>query len=62
MAEKFNKGDIVSLKSGGPKMTIVQESDIGDHKEVKCKWFSGNKLQDGWFCLEALVKIEESNE
>jgi len=41
---EFNKGDVVVLKSGGPKMTV---SDVGDYsgmamgpKEgVKCIWF-----------------------
>lgn len=42
----FNKGDVVQLKSGGPKMVV---SDIGDYTPtgpedgVFCVWFDGKK-------------------
>jgi len=31
-------GEIVKLKSGGPYMTVTQESEASD--EVTCTWFS----------------------
>jgi uncharacterized protein YodC (DUF2158 family) len=38
---EFNVGDIVTLKSGGPKMTVrtVPYEDAGVTK-VKCVWFN----------------------
>ncbi|WP_279483951.1 YodC family protein [Aureimonas sp. SK2] len=43
MAEKFKPGDIVQLKSGGPKMT-VDHLDTGD-AWVTVKWFAGSKME-----------------
>lgn len=63
---KFNVGDIVKLKSGGPDMTIQasHESDIGISLKnfYKCQWFAGKKLESGTFPPESLilVKSEES--
>ena len=59
MAKKvFDVGDIVRLKSGGPRMTVetVLEPDIQDilNRENRgntyhCQWFAGSKLQIGEF-------------
>ena len=64
MSNKFATGDIVQLKSGGPQMTVeeVSEDYIAGEEFVQCQWFSGSKLQDGWFRPESLAKIEESDE
>lgn len=52
----FKEGDVVELKSHGPTMTI---SDITETMEGRkfyhCQWFTGSKLQDGYFLKEALV-------
>jgi uncharacterized protein YodC (DUF2158 family) len=37
----FNVGQIVKLKSGGPKMTIAS-SPRGDRKHYTCEWFAGS--------------------
>ena len=43
----FKKGDIVLLKSGGPKMTIREIEDDG---EILCVWFDEkNILQSNTF-------------
>jgi uncharacterized protein YodC (DUF2158 family) len=45
---KFNKGDIVVIKSGGPPMTIDQlPGDHGAYKgdEYRCVWFKGATSQ-----------------
>jgi uncharacterized protein YodC (DUF2158 family) len=39
MSEQFNPGDVVRLKSGGPKMTVVHVAD----DEVFCEWFDDKK-------------------
>jgi uncharacterized protein YodC (DUF2158 family) len=52
---KFKKGEIVQLKSGGPKMTVDETPEEQFNKQYKCQWFAGNKLEFGFFSEEALV-------
>ena len=41
---EFKPGDVVMLKSGGPKMTVDQIGDSASNREmVWCDWFEGNK-------------------
>lgn len=54
--EKFKVGDIVQLKSGGPKMTVEVELSSG---AVRCQWFAGSKLSWGDFPPYALTRVEE---
>lgn len=35
---KFEPGDVVRLKSGGPWMTVTKQ--LGASAHVECKWFS----------------------
>lgn len=51
-AETFKVGDVVQLKSGGPRMTVHEVLSGG----VRCKWFAGSKLEEGYFEVEALIK------
>lgn len=46
-------GDVVQLKSGGPKMTVyaVSPSPGGG---LWCKWFDGAALQKGEFSAETV--------
>ena len=59
MAENktFKVGDIVQLKSGGPKMTVNDPGTVSD--EIHCQWFAGSKLDKGYFPKDSLVKVEE---
>lgn len=58
----FAIGEIVKLRSGGPRMTVeeVFPPDAGDILDGKhshsyrCQWFAGSKLQDGVFTEEGL--------
>jgi uncharacterized protein YodC (DUF2158 family) len=52
---EFKIGQVVQLKSGGPRMT-VSDVDYEDDLPVCCLWFDGNgQLQDGDFDHEVLV-------
>ena len=46
MADNFVAGQVVKLKSGGPKMTVA-EAGIDQDKDayVWCRWFAGSKLE-----------------
>ncbi len=52
---KFNQGEIVQLKSGGPKMTV--QSIDEKYNSIHCQWFAGSKLNDGHFTEESLIKV-----
>ena len=52
---KFKSGDVVVLKSGGPKMTVAQYET---EKEISCIWFNGNEKEGGLF-LEDQLELDE---
>ena len=37
----FQKGDVVQLASGGPRMTVCGPSDYGSDSDLSCEWFDG---------------------
>lgn len=44
---KFNPGDVVQLKSGGPKMTVVRwGADLDGEETVWVTWFDGPRKVD----------------
>jgi uncharacterized protein YodC (DUF2158 family) len=48
----FNKGDLVQLKSGGPKMVVSDTGDytpMGPEDGVNCVWFDGKKSSEKVF-------------
>lgn len=53
---KYNPGDQVQLKSGGPIMTVkeIRDLSISGSNEYCCQWFAGNKLNEGYFLEESL--------
>ena len=51
MAEEFKIGDIVQLKSGGPKMTVVSAPEGG---KVWASWFAGAKSERAFYPMAAL--------
>ena len=54
--EKFKVGDIVILKSGGPKMTV---EDVEAVDTIVCQWFvAGQKLEYGSFPADSLERAE----
>lgn len=52
MPENFKAGDIVTLKSGGPKMTLRYEGVTG---EWVVQWFVGTDLKQGTFAPDSLI-------
>ncbi len=59
---KYKVGDVVQLKSGGPKMTIDDVPETAAMNSYHCKWFKGNKLEQGYFSEEILVPVEPEKE
>lgn len=62
----FNKGDVVQLKSGGPKMTVQDTGDFsgygaGPKEGVRCVWFEKTDAKERDFD-EAVLKICERSE
>ncbi len=55
---KFAVGDIVKLKSGGPKMTVSELYE--DTNTVACRWFAGAKAERANFSKQTLVHDEEA--
>jgi len=50
---KFNTGDTVKLKSGGPAMTVVSTVE----ENVQCVWFDAKQeLQRKYFDQELIVE------
>lgn len=52
MAQQWNVGDIVRVKSGGPSMTVEYVDRESDH--VRCIWFDGSEAKTGSFAADAL--------
>lgn len=52
---EIKKGDVVELKSGGPKMTVDFENNGA---QWNCKWFDGAELKQGNFDITSLRKAE----
>jgi len=59
MAE-IKEGNVVQLKSGGPKMTVSQVGTTMGSETLKawCDWFEGTKKMDGNFPLTSLKVVE----
>lgn len=58
--ETFKIGDVVVLKSGGPKMTINEDAPDEDNT-IECVYFEGEKRQHKTFHVETLMKVSEEN-
>lgn len=66
LENKFEVGQVVKLKSGGPDMTIESLRKNFDTKaflgEYSCQWFAGKKLEKGIFPEQSLELVEDENE
>ena len=59
MENQIKIGDVVTLKSGGPQMTVNKVIiEVGEEsKFVMCLWFKGTTLKEGKFHTDSLQKI-----
>jgi len=51
---RFNVGDVVCLKSGGPAMTVTEVSG----SQVRCIWFDGPNRSSGMFEMAVLNLVD----
>jgi uncharacterized protein YodC (DUF2158 family) len=57
----FKVGEIVQLKSGGPKMTVT-DIPAGSYKDYySTSWFAGAKLEHGHFPEDSLMPAKEGD-
>jgi uncharacterized protein YodC (DUF2158 family) len=53
-------GDVVQLKSGGPRMTVAEVgTTAGGVPSAWCDWFEGNKPLKSTFPIQSLERVEE---
>jgi uncharacterized protein YodC (DUF2158 family) len=56
----FKIGDIVQLKSSGPRMTVTGLGNEASHESVSCMWFDGKQQHhQGEFPPDALKVASE---
>lgn len=56
----FKVGDVVILKSGGPKMTVENVATRNSGQPaVWCTWFEGSKVVKDVFAVEAVKLADE---
>lgn len=54
----FGVGDIVRLRTGGPKMVLEDLVGAGrENPKAKCRWFNGKKACAEEFSLSSLDKV-----
>ena len=57
MSDKLRPGDIVQLKSGGPKMTLIC---VDKFSNWVAEWFDGNDLKQAAFDPEIIERVDET--
>lgn len=59
MSKEWKVGDVVLLKSGGPKMTVSNVTRDDGNLKVWCTWFDGSKKNDAPFPADTLEDESE---
>lgn len=63
MQPEFKVGDVVTLKSGGPKMTVSGMPVPGeDINTLHCQWFDASSKLVSQSFPKALLNLEEPHE
>ena len=52
----MNIGDVVVLKSGGPRMTVSRIRTVFRRQSIWCTWFTKDRKSEAAFDLEALER------
>jgi uncharacterized protein YodC (DUF2158 family) len=60
MSPDINAGDVVQLKSGGPRMTVSKVKEWNGAMTADCDWFEGNNATYGSFPVSSLKVVEEA--
>jgi uncharacterized protein YodC (DUF2158 family) len=55
---EIKNGDMVQLKSGGPKMTVERVEPWNDTMTAWCQWFDGPKPMANRFPLTSLKLVD----
>jgi uncharacterized protein YodC (DUF2158 family) len=59
----FNVGDVVRLKTGGPKMVLEDLVSGGrENPKAKCKWFDRKKACAEEFSLSSLERVRSKKD
>lgn len=61
MAEEIKVGDVVMLKSGGPKMTVGSIEKTSSGPYMFCYWFGEDKEKTGKFPGVVLTILDEDD-
>ena len=56
--QKIKVGDVVTLKSGGPKMTVAIENEGNMGNTFVCEWFYQGEVKKSTFNPETLSLTE----
>jgi uncharacterized protein YodC (DUF2158 family) len=56
MATKFKPGNLVSLKSGSPPLTVEKPEGDG----CWCTWFDGAKREHAFFATKVLIAVDSN--
>jgi uncharacterized protein YodC (DUF2158 family) len=55
---QIKPGDVVQIKSGGPRMTVASVSDLDGLPTVVCEWFDDRRSANkGTFALSSVAKV-----
>jgi uncharacterized protein YodC (DUF2158 family) len=58
MADEIKEGDVVQLKSGGPKMTVKKVGMWNGKLHAFCEWFVDDKNHEDVFLPTSLKRVE----
>jgi uncharacterized protein YodC (DUF2158 family) len=58
MIEPLKPGDIVSLKSGGPDMTVDAVEQLNGQDKAICFWFAEAQAHKATFAVTSLESLE----
>ncbi len=59
--DNFPVGTKVKLVAGGPVM-VVSKPDDAFKNGLRCQWFSGKKLEQGYFPPETLIVVTDDDQ